>query len=68
MTSFIANLCQRKVSVGVGIESLEEFTPLGQVRVRPLEGQLGVDLVPVDGGHFRLDEIDLKTQKVEMCI
>jgi len=62
MTSLIAYLCQRKVSVGIGIELLEELTPLGQVSIIPLEWQLGIDLFPIDGSHCRFLEANEKKE------
>ncbi len=60
-----SNLCQGKISILIGIELLEKFPPLGLVLICPLEGQLGVDLIPIDGSHCRVSRIDLQV-KIEL--
>jgi hypothetical protein len=43
-----AHLCQGQVSISVGVKLLEQFPPLLLGVVGALEGQLLVDLLPVD--------------------
>ena len=50
--SVFANLSQRKESILIGIELLEELLPLLLVVVGALERELRVDLFPVNVGHL----------------